>query len=129
MLVTGDRQNVSLMLHSLITIFTCRIINYFVSMPLNRSEDRNVHFFDESKPDIVLGGLVQNGSVTVENFISMLAIVLVRKAPIYVYAKVTGNAVSMSDEPLQVGDYVIRCEGKCIMLWYGVYLTSGRNPS
>ena len=89
-------------------------------MPLDRSEDRNVHFFDESKSDTVLGGLVQNGSVTEKNFLSMLAIVLVTEAPIYVYAKATGIAVLMGDEALQVGDYMIRGEGKqvyYVMVW------------
>lgn len=59
-------------------------------MPLCRSEGRNVHFFDESKPDTILGGLIQNGSVTERNFLSILAIVLATETPIYGYAKGNG---------------------------------------
>lgn len=34
------------------------------------------------------------------------------RTPVYIYANVTGNAVSMGDEPLQLGDYVVWCESK-----------------
>jgi hypothetical protein len=80
-------------------------------MSENRSHFRNVHFFDEANPDSVLGGLIQNGSVTEKNFLVMLDIVLITTAPIRVSAKDTGRVVSMVDTCLEPGDYVVSCEG------------------
>jgi hypothetical protein len=60
-------------------------------MSSHRSHFRNVRFFDEANPDIVLGGLVQNGSLTERNFLVMLGIVLVSTAPIRVSVKDTGR--------------------------------------
>lgn len=74
-------------------------------MSLDRSEDRNVHFFDERKPDIVLGGLVQNNSVTEKSFLLHLNIVCIITDPVHVYGQATGDVVSMVDTPLQLGDY------------------------
>lgn len=42
----------------------------------------NVHFYDASNPTVVLGGLRQNGSVTREDFIEMLAILFITETPI-----------------------------------------------
>ena len=78
----------------------------------HRSHFHNVRFFDEANPDIVLGGLVQNGSLTEKNFLAMLDIVLVTTAPIRVSAKDTGRVVSMVDTRLNVGDYLASCEGR-----------------
>ena len=48
----------------------------------HRSHFRNVRFFDEANPDVVLGGLIQNGSLTEKNFLTILQmIVLVTTAP------------------------------------------------
>lgn len=86
------------------------------TMAFDRSESRNIHFFDERNPDVVLGGLVQNSLVTERKFLSILSIILVATAPIYVCAGVTGNAVSVIDELPGLGDYMVRCEGK--QVWF-----------
>src|SRR4051794_28397010 len=78
----------------------------------HRSHFRNVRFFDEANPDVVLGGLIQNGSLTEKNFLVMLDIVLVTTAPIRVSAKDSGRVVSMVDTRLDAGDYLVSCEGK-----------------
>ncbi|KAF8534664.1 hypothetical protein BDD12DRAFT_988700 [Trichophaea hybrida] len=78
----------------------------------NRSHFRNVRFFDEANPDVVLGGLIQNGSLTEKNFLVMLDIVLVSTAPIRVSAKDTERVVSVVDTRLDVGDYLVSCEGE-----------------
>jgi hypothetical protein len=80
--------------------------------PLNRSLGRNVRFSDERNPDVILGGLIQNGSVTEMNFLSVLGIVLITTSPIRVYAKATGAPVLQADTPLQLGDYIVACNGK-----------------
>ena len=71
-----------------------------------------VHFFDEASPDVVLGGLVQNGSLTEKNFLVMLYIVLVTAAPVRVSARNTGRVVSEVDTRLDVGDYMVSSEGE-----------------
>ncbi|KAH0548613.1 hypothetical protein GP486_007843 [Trichoglossum hirsutum] len=78
--------------------------------PPNRLLDRNIRFSDKRNPDDFLGGLVQNGSVTETNFLSMLNIVLVASSPIRVYAKATGAPVLQTDTPLQLGDYIVACD-------------------
>ena len=80
--------------------------------PLNRSLGRNVRFSDERNPDVILGGLIQNGSVTEMNFLSVLGIVLITTSPIRVYAKATGAPVLQADTPLQLGDYIVACNSK-----------------
>jgi hypothetical protein len=82
-------------------------------MSEHRSHFRNVRFFDEANPDVVLGGLVQNGSVTEKNFLVMLDMVLLATttAPIRVCAKDTGRVVAMVDTRLDAGDYMLSCEG------------------
>jgi len=81
-------------------------------MSSHRSHFSNVRFFDEANPDVVLGGLVQNGFLTEKNFLVMLDIVLVTTAPIRVSTEDTGRVVSMVDTRLDVGDYMVSCEGK-----------------
>jgi hypothetical protein len=75
-----------------------------------RSHFRNVRFFNKANPDVVLGGLVQNGSFTERDFLMMLDIVLVITAPIRVSAKDTGRVVLMVGTRLDVGDYMVNCE-------------------
>ncbi|KAI9773480.1 MAG: hypothetical protein M1840_007697 [Geoglossum simile] len=77
--------------------------------PLDRSLGRNIRFSDERNPDAILGGLIQNGSVTEMNFLSVLGIVLITTSPIRVYAKATGAPVLQADTPLQLGDYIVAC--------------------
>ena len=80
-------------------------------MASNRSHFRNVHFHDATKPDDALGGLIQNGSVTEANFLQMLRIVVVSESPIRAQHRTSGNIVSMSDNPLQLGVYDLYCDG------------------
>jgi len=81
-------------------------------MSSHRSHFRNVRFFDEANPDVVLGGLVQNGSLTEKNFLVMLDIVLVTTTLIRVSTEDTERVVSMVDTRLDVGDYIVSYEGK-----------------
>jgi hypothetical protein len=93
-------------------------------MSEHRSHFRNVRFFDEANPDVVLGGLVQNGSVTEKNFLVMLDNVLVATtAPIRVSAKDTGRVVSMVDTRLDAGDYMLSCEGRFSAVPVRVFLS------
>ena len=94
------------------------------AMSSHRSHFRNVHFFNEASPDVVLGGLVQNGSLTEKNFLMMLGIVLVTTAPIRVSARGTGKIVLAVDTRLDVGDYMISCEGE---LSANVFSSGGRS--
>ena len=57
-------------------------------------------------------GLIQNGSVTEENFIEMLAILLITRTPTVVRHRESGNAVARTVSPLQIGDYDISCDSR-----------------
>ena len=83
-------------------------------MTSNRSHFRNVHFYDGSNPSILLGGLVQNGSVTEANFLQMLGIVLVTEAPVQVQNRSSGYVLSASDSRLELGIYDVHCDGMYI---------------
>ncbi|KAG0136490.1 hypothetical protein HOY82DRAFT_478951 [Tuber indicum] len=83
-------------------------------MSLNRSLPRNVSFYDATNPDEVLGGLVQNGSITGANFLDILGILLaVGVSPIRVQERMSSHIVSRTEVPLQVGAYDIYCEDMC----------------
>lgn len=70
-----------------------------------RSLLRNVHFFDGSTGDR-LGGLCQNGSVTQASFLSMLSnILVIAPGPITVKARVSGQTITPTNDPLAHGDY------------------------
>ncbi|KAG0636814.1 hypothetical protein HOY80DRAFT_1017240 [Tuber brumale] len=79
-------------------------------MSLNRFLPRNVKFYDATNPDEVLGGLVQNGSITEANFLDMLGILLVVGSPISVQERESSHILSRTEVPLQVGVYDIYCE-------------------
>jgi len=80
-------------------------------MSLNRSLLRNVHFHDATKPDEVLGGFVQNGSITEATFLDILGILLVVEGnPIRVQERLSGYIVSRTDIPLEKGVYDIYCD-------------------
>ena len=81
-------------------------------MASNRIHFRNVQFYDGSDPDILLGGLVQNGCVTERNFLQMLGVVLVTEAPIRVQHRTSGQIVTISDSDLQVGIYDVYCNSE-----------------
>jgi len=80
-------------------------------MSLNRSLLRNVYFHDATKPDEVLGGFVQNGSITEATFLDILGILLVVEGnPIRVQERLSGHIVSRTDIPLKKGVYDIYCD-------------------
>jgi len=98
-------------------------------MPLTQPDRRNVTFYDAASPDVALGGLVQNGSITEANFLDMLEIVLVveeeeeeeegeeggkggkEKCPLRVQARQSNHIISRTDVPLQAGAYDISYDG------------------
>jgi len=82
-------------------------------MSLNRSLPRNVTFHDATKPDETLGGFVQNGSITEENFLDILGILLVIEDPIRVQERTSSHIVSRTGMPLQTGVYDIYCDCMC----------------
>jgi len=83
-------------------------------MPINRSLSRNVTFYDATKPDETLGGLIQNGSMTEASFLDILGILLVVEgSPICVQKRISSRIVSRTGVPLQRGVYDIYCDGMC----------------
>ncbi|KAG0634502.1 HNH endonuclease-domain-containing protein [Tuber brumale] len=84
-------------------------------MSLNRFLARNVTFYDAAKPDEVLGGLVQNESITEANFLDIPEILLVVEgSPIRVQERgVEPHHIQIGSDgavPLQVGVYDIYCD-------------------
>ncbi|KAG0636510.1 HNH endonuclease-domain-containing protein [Tuber brumale] len=80
-------------------------------MSSDRLQDRNVHFYDATDPDgDVLGGLIQNGSVTEASFLQMLGILLIVPAPIHVQHRTSGKLVSETNNRLPIGTYDVYCE-------------------
>ncbi|RPB13388.1 hypothetical protein P167DRAFT_544720 [Morchella conica CCBAS932] len=79
-------------------------------MASNRTHFRNVHIYDGSNPDVLLGGLIQNGSVTEANFLQMLWVILVTEVPIRVRHRTSGNIISMTNSRLQIGTYDVYCD-------------------
>jgi len=80
-------------------------------MPTDRTLVRNVVFYDASKPDQVLGGLRQNGSITEANFLDILGIVLVIRSLICVQERTSKEFVVRRNVPLQSGVYDIFAPG------------------
>ncbi|KAK9242803.1 hypothetical protein V1506DRAFT_570678 [Lipomyces tetrasporus] len=63
---------------------------------------RNVHFYDASRPDDALGGLIFKPSITKDNFLFMLEIIIVTSHPCSVSLRGTGVIL------LEPGHYDIR---------------------
>ncbi|PWW72050.1 hypothetical protein C7212DRAFT_354837 [Tuber magnatum] len=81
-------------------------------MSQTRSVGRNVTFYNAAQPDVALGGLIQNGSITEESFLDMLGILLVvEEGPLHVQARISNHIVSRTRMPLQTGAYDISCPG------------------
>lgn len=78
-------------------------------MPPDRSADRNVHFYDAMSPEVPLGGMIQNGSVTEANFLAMLNILLISEDPLHVNERGSDRVVTATNNALQVGGYDIFC--------------------
>ncbi|GJE99657.1 hypothetical protein PsYK624_159280 [Phanerochaete sordida] len=77
----------------------------------DRAAYRNVHVFDASDRERLLGGLNQNGSITEANFLDMLAILLVAHFPIKVQDRFSCHEVRRSESALQPGIYDVTCKG------------------
>jgi len=82
------------------------------SIPIDRSLGRNVHFYDASKPGVALGGFIQNGSVTESNFLAMLWVLLITEAPLRVQERTSGHVVTITNNPLQPGEYDFYCDSR-----------------
>ena len=82
-------------------------------MPIDRSLGRNVHFYDATSPEVVLGGMIQNGSVTEANFLDMLGILLITETSIRVQKRGTGHIVKSTNNQLGLGKYDIYCDSRC----------------
>jgi len=81
-------------------------------MALSRSGLRNINIYDAMHPDVALGGLCQNGSITEENFLSFLEILLVIPGgTLRVQARACGHIVTRVNTPLATGAYDIYCNG------------------
>ncbi|KAK9372468.1 uncharacterized protein V1513DRAFT_384787, partial [Lipomyces chichibuensis] len=73
-----------------------------------RAIGRDVHFYHFSEPDQRLGGLRLNPSVTEENFLSMLDILIVASGPFRVTLRGTGVDLMRTNHALKPGHYDIR---------------------
>ncbi|CUS15899.1 unnamed protein product, partial [Tuber aestivum] len=79
-------------------------------MPLGRCQ-RNVSFYDAARPDVVLGGFFQNGSITEANFLDILEILLVvTGGPLRVQERISSHLISRTDMQLETGVYDIYCD-------------------
>ncbi|KAK9489626.1 HNH endonuclease-domain-containing protein [Lipomyces doorenjongii] len=73
-----------------------------------RAKGRDVQFYLFSEPDQPLGGMRLNPSVTEENFLSMLDILIVASGPFRVTLRETGVDLLRTNNALQPGHYDIR---------------------
>lgn len=78
-----------------------------------------MHFYNAMAPHHPLGGLIQNGSVTEENFLDMLGIILITDIAfsIQVQERDSGHYVTRTNNPLQLGHYNVYSDGKCFPQW------------
>ncbi|KAK9357431.1 HNH endonuclease-domain-containing protein [Lipomyces starkeyi] len=72
-----------------------------------RAIGRDVHFYLFSEPDQPLGGMRLNPSVTEENFLSMLDILIVATGPFRVTLRSAGVDLMRTNNPLKPGHYDI----------------------
>ncbi|KAK9342615.1 hypothetical protein V1522DRAFT_395112 [Lipomyces starkeyi] len=72
-------------------------------MAPNRSFGRDFHFYDISKPDQELGGLLLTPSFTERAFLFALGILIISDSPYDVYLRGTDVPLEATDEPLQPG--------------------------
>ncbi|KAK9365518.1 hypothetical protein V1509DRAFT_599252 [Lipomyces kononenkoae] len=79
-------------------------------MPANRSQLRNVHFYDVSRSEEPLGGLYLNPSVSVRKFFRMLNMVVHASCPYRVSLRGSESPLIPTDEPLVPGQYDIVCD-------------------
>lgn len=74
-------------------------------MQNDRTAYRNVHIFDASDDERLLGGLHQNGSVTEANFLDMLEIIVETDSPLRVRDRFSCHEISRTSDPLEPGIY------------------------
>ncbi|KAG0136487.1 hypothetical protein HOY82DRAFT_624867 [Tuber indicum] len=70
--------------------------------------------YNAAEPDVALGGLTQNGSITEENRLNMLEILLVVEGepfPLRVQARISNQFVSRTEVPLETGVHDTSYEG------------------
>lgn len=80
-------------------------------MSIDRSLFRNLSFHDAAHPEVVLGGLFQHGSITEENCLDILQIILIVGGyPFRVQERISGHIVSRTDALLKKGVYDIYCD-------------------
>jgi len=85
-------------------------------MSTSRSLPRNVSFYDATHLDVALGGFVQNGSITEENFLDILGMLpIIEEGPIRVQERMSSHIVSRTGMPVQAGVYDIYWECMCYM--------------
>lgn len=80
-------------------------------MSLNRSLCRNVHFYDATDHNTPLGGLIQNGTITEDNFLNILSVLLITEASIRVQEWTSGYVVSTIADILKPRTYDVYCDG------------------
>ncbi|KAK9322301.1 HNH endonuclease-domain-containing protein [Lipomyces orientalis] len=83
-------------------------------MPMSRSLIRNVHVYDPSRPNEPLGGLHLNPSVTRKKFLRMLEMFIRANSPYSVLLRGTEVLLAPADDPLQPGQYDIRCIARAL---------------
>jgi len=89
-------------------------------MPLSCSTNRNTFFYDATNPEVLLGGFRQNDSITEENFLFFLDILLVNPVDtLHVQARISNHIVTRTNTALETGAYNIYCNG--------MYTTRGWN--
>ncbi|KAG0138343.1 hypothetical protein HOY82DRAFT_637021 [Tuber indicum] len=86
-------------------------------MSVDRSLLRNVAFYDVTNPDLPLGGLFQNGSITEANFLDMLGILLVEASPLRVQERSIPRSISQTicDEEDRLHQEVRNRDRKCVI--------------
>jgi hypothetical protein len=76
----------------------------------DRSVGRNVHIYDASNPDTVLGGLYVNNGVTNASFHLMIEIIFFFSSD-YSLRDEDGNTILRNNYPLQPNKYYIVTQG------------------
>lgn len=76
---------------------------------LDRSEGRDIHIYDASRPTEVLGGLILNNGVTNHNLFQMIDVLFVFKGSFSL--RHGGNTIQDDQSPLQRGEYYIDAAG------------------
>ena len=77
----------------------------------NRSLGRNVHIYNASNPDTVLGGLFINNGVTNASFYYMVEILFSFSSD-YSIRDEGGNTILRNNHPLQPNNYYIVTQGR-----------------